>query len=564
MKYEEKLFDTQLLKSAQHIVTQLHNERTRYEPTWQQLSKYIFPYRGRFNEEQHTRDGERRDQYLLNPFPMNAVSRCAAGLHSGLTSPSRPWFELSLQDTEKAQYHPVRMWLDDVHDIMMSIYARSNTYAMLYHIEHEMAQFGTAAALMLEDYNTGIWHKAFTCGTYCGGIDARGRVSMFARRFSMTAAQLVAEFGYEHCSLAVQNSYNANDLTTRFDVEMLIMKNDKYDPDKLEMGNFPWQAVYYEKGTTEKFLRISGYNEQPFLMPRWHVTAGETYGTGPGHMSLGDCMQLQKLEENKLRSTDNVADPAMMFPASAKKVSTQPGAKNYVPDGTQMTAYPLVPPNAKPYEGIMMLVQEKVQSIGDSFYNNLMAMLTSQTHPQMTAREIAERHEVKLLLLGPVLEQFHGEVLNVLTKRCFGICLRNGLLPPMPEEITEDDLKVNFVSLLAQAQKMAAMPAVEQTLGLVGNLAAVYPEILDNINADEAIRLAADIKGTPEKMMRSEEEVEELRRQRAEAQQQQMQAQQMAAMAQPAKDMAEAARLMSETPTNGTGNALADLLGGAV
>lgn len=212
----------------------------------------------------------------------------------------------------------------------------------------------------------------------------------------------------------------------------------------------------------------------------------------------------------------------------------------------------------------MMLVQEKVQSIGDSFYNNLMAMLTSQTHPQMTAREIAERHEEKLLLLGPVLEQFHGEVLNVLTKRCFGICLRNGLLPPMPEEITEDDLKVNFVSLLAQAQKMAAMPAVEQTLGLVGNLAAVYPEILDNINADEAIRLAADIKGTPEKMMRSEEEVEELRRQRAEAQQQQMQAQQMAAMAQPAKDMAEAARLMSETPTNGTGNALADLLGGAV
>ena len=131
--------------------------------------------------------------------------------------------------------------------------------------------------------------------------------------------------------------------------------------------------------------------------------------------------------------------------------------------------------------------------------------------------------------------------------------------------VTKVPCAVGFgISTPEQAQKMAAMPAVEQTLGLVGNLAAVYPEILDNINADEAIRLAADIKGTPEKMMRSEEEVEELRRQRAEAQQQQMQAQQMAAMAQPAKDMAEAARLMSETPTNGTGNALADLLGGAV
>ena len=564
MNYKEKLFDTQLLKNTQFIVTQMHNERTRYEPTWQDLSKYIYPYRGRFNEEQHTRDGERRDQYLLNPYPMNAVTRCAAGLHSGLTSPSRPWFELSLQDTEKAQYHPVRMWLDDVHDIMMSIYARSNTYAMLYHIEHEMAQFGTAADLMLEDYNTAIWHKPFTCGTYCGGVDSRGRVITFARRYSQNARQLVAEFGIDAVSRSVQNAYNANDYTTMFDVEMLITKNDSYDPDKLAVGNFPWRALYYEKGSTERFLRISGYHEQPFLTPRWHVVAGEVYGTGPGHMSLGDCMQLQQLEKNKLRSTDNVSDPAMVFPASAKKVSTLPGAKNFVPDGTQMTAYPLVPPNAKPYEGIMMCVQEKQQSIGSSFFNDLMAMLTSQSHPQMTAREIAERHEEKLLLLGPVLEQFHGEVLEPLTKRNFGICLRNELFPPMPEEITEDELKVNFVSLLAQAQKMAAMPAVEETLGLVGNLAAVYPDVLDNINADEAIRLAANIKGTPEKILRSEDEVEELRKQRAEAQQQQMQAQQMAAMAQPAKDMAQAARLMSETPTNGAGNALADMLGGIV
>ena len=564
MNLQEKLFDTQLLKEAQHVVTQLHNQRSQYEPTWQDLSKYIFPYRGRFNEEQHTRDGERRDNYLINPYPMNAVSRCAAGLHSGLTSPSRPWFELSLQDNEKAQYHPVRMWLDEVHDIMMAIYARSNTYAMLYHIEHEMSQFGTAANLMLQDYNTAIYHIPFTCGTYCGGVDARGRVTTFARRFSMTARQLVAEFGIDAVSQSVRNAYYQQNYTTMFDVEMLITKNDNYNPEKLELGNFPWRAVYYEKGTNERFLRISGYHEQPFLMPRWHVVAGEVYGTGPGHMALGDCMQLQRLERNKLRSTDNVSDPAMMFPASAKKVSTLPGSKNFLPDGTQMQAYPLIPPNAKPYEGIMMLVQEKEGSIGSAFYNDLMAMLTSQNHPQMTAREIAERHEEKLLLLGPVLEQFHGEVLEPMTKRSFGICLRNGLFPPMPEEITEDELKVNFVSLLAQAQKMAAMPAVEETLGLVGNLAAVYPDVLDNINADEAIRLAANIKGTPEKILRSEDEVEELRKQRAEAQQQQMQAQQMAAMAQPAKDMAQAARLMSETPTNGAGNALADILGGIV
>lgn len=190
-------------------------------------------------------------------------------------------------------------------------------------------------------------------------------------------------------------------------------------------------------------------------------------------------------------------------------------------------------------------------------------MLSMQNTQQMTAREVAERHEEKLLMLGPVLEQFHNEVLEPLTLRTFGICLRNGLFPPMPEEITEAELKVNFVSLLAQAQKMVEMPSIERVVGLAGNLAALYPEITDMIDADEVIRKSANINGTPEKIIRSEKDVEQIRQQRAEAQAQAEQAQQVVEAAAPARDMAQAARLMSETPTSG-GSALDELLGGGM
>ena len=561
---KEQLSDSSALKAKQYIVTQMYTERSKQEQTWQLLSRYIYPMRGRFHEEGGSREGQRRDQYLIDPYPMEAINKCAAGLHSGLTSPSRPWFELSLQDAEKAEMHNVRLWLNDAHDTMMSLYARSNTYAMLYSIEAEAAQFGTAAALMLQDYNYGIWHRPYTCGEYCGGVDARGKVTSFSRRFEMNARQLVNEFGLENVSEGARNAYKANDITQRFAVEMLIEKNEKYDANRLALGNFPWVSHYWERNRADRFLKISGFHEQPFLMMRWLTVANEVYGTGPGHNALGNCMQLQKLERNKLRSTDNEADPAMVFPASMKKVDRNPGGLNFMPDGTQMTAYPLVPPGAKRYEGMVMLVNEKHQQIASTFYNDLLVMLSMQTTPQMTAREVAERHEEKLLMLGPVLEQFHNEVLEPLTLRTFGICLRNGLFPPMPEEITEAELKVNFVSLLAQAQKMVEMPSIERVVGLAGNLAGIYPDIIDNINPDEVIRKSALVNGTPEKIIRAAEDVEQLRQQRAQAQQAQAQAEEAAAAAAPVRDMAQAARLMSETSVNGAGSALDELLGGGL
>ncbi len=251
----------------------------------------------------------------------------------------------------------------------------------------------------------------------------------------------------------------------------------------------------------------------------------------------------------------------MIYPASYKKINRAPGAINFVPDGVQMAAYPAITPGAQRIEGLMKTVAEKRQQIASGFYNDLMIMLTQQQGGmQMTAREVAERHEEKLLMLGPVLEQFHNEVLEIMTLRSFGICMRNGYLPPMPEEITKDELKVNFVSLLAQAQQMVDMPAITNTVGLVGNLVGLAPEVLDNLDVDEIARQSAIINGAPEKILRSPEDVEQLRKERAEKQAQQEQQMQMMAAAGPTKQFADAAEVMSKTPINGQ-NVLDQMMG---
>ena len=539
----DKLNNADEFRKKRAVVGQMYNERSRYESVWKDLSRYIFPEHGRFGEENGGREGKRRDGYLINPYPINAVKKCAAGLHSGLTSPSRPWFKLGLQDKEKAEFHSVRQWLDECEEVMRSIYARGNTYQMLFNIDAELPQFGTAAALMLEDFDFGLWHRAFTCGEYAGAVDARGRVVKFARRFSMPAYMMVKEFGRERLSQMVLNAYERQDVQSRFSVEMLIEENDGFDASvPFGFGNFPWRSYYWEAGGNNGFLKVSGYCEQPFIMPRWETVANEVYGVGCGHSALGDCMQLQKLERNKLRAVDNECDPPMVMPASLRGVDRNAGGNNYVPDGLQVQAYRLVPPGRENYAGILELIREKQDLIGAAFYNDLFIMLGSVDNPQMTAREVAERHEEKLLLLGPVLEQMHNEVLEPLTMRCFGICKRNGLLPPQPEEVGDGELKVSFISLLAQAQEMIALPALERTVQFATALANANPEVLDVVDFDAVVRKHAVINGTPEELLRSEQEVEDLRKARAEQQAAQAQQEQLMAMAQPAKDLSQAAK----------------------
>ena len=542
------LADADLLKRKRRIVAQMYEERQQQEHTWRQLSRYINPARGRFDEDNRTSEGRRRDYFLLDPYPMEAHGKCAAGLHSGLTSPSRPWFELGLADQELASYHTVKLWLDDCKEILMDIYAKSNVYNTLLQIEAELSQFGTAGALMLEDFNTAIWCRPYTCGEYAGDVDARGRMAKLARKMRLKAWQMIDEFGLDVVSDAVKTAYNQDDEKADFEVQMLIERNPNYDPDAFGVGNFPWRSYYFESTAQEKFLKISGFNECPFLMPRWTTIANGIYGTGPGHNALGNCMQLQKLETVNMQLLENRANPPMIVPASVGKVNRLPGKMTLVPDPTIGAGIRPLFEATGSREEVLQTIQFKQSQIGAAFFNDLFVMLANNDTPGMTAREVAERHEEKLLMLSPVLEQMHNEVLAPLTKRTFEICLRNGLFPPMPQELQgqENTIKAEFISLLAQAQKAVAAPAMEKTLALAGNLAGISPDIMDNLDLDATIRKHAQYTGTPESVLRDEDDVAKMRQERAAAQQQQQQLENMEQMAPALKDGVDAARLLSE------------------
>ena len=178
----------------------------------------------------------------------------------------------------------------------------------------------------------------------------------------------------------------------------------------------------------------------------------------------------------------------------------------------------------------------------------------------MTAREVVERHEEKMLQLGPVMERLTDELLDPLIDRTFSVLLRNGDLPPPPEELQGMELKVEYISILAQAQKLVGTSAVERLASFVGNLAGVRPEVLDKINFDEMVDQYGGMLGVPPQLIRPDEEVAKLRQARA---QQAAQAQQ----AEAAAASVQGARVLSETDTssdNALTRILSNLGGGAL
>jgi len=522
-------------------LTAIRNEGNNWKPAWQDLKKYILPSRGSFDDQPN--QGKAIDhKVMLDGMPGRAARILAAGMTSGLTSPSRPWFKLGLADADMLEIEAVKIWLDTVQERMMGVYSKSNIYGVLHSTYQELGTFGTASTAIVEDVVDVIRGQNFTIGEYWLGTGPDGRVNTFGRQFYYTIAQLVEEFGLENCSVSTQNAFKGKSLDQWVKVCHLIQPNSDRDTSKIDKENMNFESLYWEEGSQEEaFLRKGGFRGFPILCPRWDVVSADVYGRGPGWEVLGDAKMLQKMQRNKLIALDKLTNPPVQIKGDTM------GDANLLPGGITrfasggadagVSATYQVNPNIAELEAT---IQQTKRDISEGYYSDLFLMISQLDQPNTTAREIVERHEEKLLMLGPVLERLESELLDPLIDRTFSIMLAKGLIPMPPEELQGMEMKVEYISMLAQAQKMVGTASIAQTVTFAQNIAAVIPEAADMINVDETIQEYADMMGVPPKIIRSKEDVAVIRQSRAD----QVAAQQKAITMQ---NMVAGAKTLSDT-----------------
>jgi hypothetical protein len=535
----------------------LDSEANTWIAHWQDLATYNLPRRGRYlsGDTQQANDGSKKHQKIINNTSLDAIKVLAAGMQSGNTSPSRPWFALKVNDKKLMALDEVKEWLHEVRDKMLSVFASSNFYRTTYSVYREMGVFGTGCVLIDEDFESLIDFKSFTIGSYRLALDARGDVSVLGRKFSYSTRQMVEAFGLDACSDSVKLAHQNQLYEQRYEVVHLIIPNPSVDPRKKDYQGKPYLSVYYEAtASADKLLRLAGYKQKPFAAPRWDVTSDDIYGDSPAMDALGDTKQLQKMEELKLKALAKLVDPPMNAPSAlkGKALTIVAGGVNYhdqtAGQGAFTPAY-----QVNPQLDQMSLEFERVERrIKRAYYNDLFLAVISE-NKTMTATEIAKRYEEKLVMLGPVLERIQSEFLNIVVDRAFTVLNDLGVLPPPPDSLRGQDLKIEYIGLLAQAQKAIGTVVLEQALSYVANVAAVKPDALDKFNADEAIDVYTESIGVPPNVINSDIEVAQLREARARQQQ-------IASAQANASALAQTAKTASETVMD-QGSALDVFLG---
>lgn len=538
-----------LRERCEKRLASLKNLRTPYEPEWREIAQHAQPSRSRFLVSQTNKNFRRSNRAIYNSHGILSFRTLTGGMTSGLSSPSRPWFRLAPYEDELAEDQEAKEWFAEVERRMYAFLAGTNFYGAAKVGYGELGMFGTEACVMVEHPTEGAVCHPLTVGEYWISSGSAAVPDTLYRRVPMSVGEAVDTFG-DMVSQRIRTAYDNSRLDETCEFYHCIEPNDDRKPELKTAKGKPWRSIYFDANDSDhsRVLRESGYEEQPFWAPRWETTGGDVYGSSPGMDALPDLRELQLQTKRKTEATAQLVKPEKVSPATLKLT----GEAGNVVTAANVDASQVFVPYQMPYQAIDAIMQDMnrcTESIDRLAYADLFLAITNMQGIQpRNIEEIASRNEEKLTQLGPVIERVNNEKLEVAIDRTFGLMQRRGLLPAPPESLEGGaPIKVDFVSLLTQMQRMVGVGQQERTVSFVGNLIGVWPEARDKINVDELIDDYADRAGSTPKIIRSTKDAEAIRAQRA----QQEQAANTAAMMPAVRDGADAARLLSEASQNG-------------
>lgn len=511
------LRDEPLRRRLERRLAALRNERAPWAARWAEVQRVIVPERGRLSLGAK-RAASDVDAVVRNTGKM-ALRTLASGMAAGITSPAQRWFRLTVEDGDLAEAEGVRAWLDAVEARIEQVLAKGDFYQSAASLYAELGAFGTGALAHEDDFETISLFKPFTAGEFFIANDIRGRATTVYREFQMTVEALVERFGYGRCSQAARNLYDAGNLDAWITVCQAIEPNGarfrQGGGGAIGLGSsWAYASVYWEAGAEEdRLLSIRGYHECPVHCPRWDVILPDAYGWSPALDALGDVKELQATAAMILEATGRMARPPLQGPATlTQELNLAPGAYNPIA-GAGQKVESLYAAGTFSIQEALLNVESLKQSIREAFFADLFLMLSMSDRRQVTAREIEERHEEKLLMLGPVLTRLNVELLSPVIDRIFGQLARGsqafwpdrGIIPPPPDVLGGQELRVEYVSSLQQAQRAVRAAPVYRLIEATAMVGQIDPAAIRKLDGRQALDELGELIGVPARVLRSDE-----------------------------------------------------------
>lgn len=488
---------------------------------WQEIAEYFLPRRANITSKGTV--GRKRDKKVFDPSPQLALETYAAGLAGGIFPPSSPFFRLKLKYVDVSSLSTESQeWLRMVESILLEMILGSNISSSAYEAHISEGAFGTSVIYIGEGKNGGVYFETLDIEDVVIFDDAEGMPECVILERNYTPSQLKAIY---------PKLKAPKDGTTR--VLQMVAKNEDYDNTKApSKGNMPFLSVHLLDEGEGRVIAESGFYEFPFAITRVDKTHGSAYGFSPAMKALGIVKMLNKVSEMDYMAIESSLRPALLVNAAANisYLNPMPGSINYydpTPDGAGGSPVTPFPRYEQPAIGIQKEEMMK-QTIRSIFFTDVFLTLSAEDVAKvgLTATQVLTAKNERLKMLGPIVATNQREKITPLLDRVFNIALRKGIIPPAPEEIQDMELNFNAISPLINAiLKAPEVESVNNAVAFAANVSPIAPTIWDNIDLDGALRLVADASGNAGRIVRGQDEVEEIRAQRAQEQQEIMNAQ---------------------------------------
>ena len=492
-------------------------ERATTENSWQEIADNLL---GRRDFISRRTPGERRMQRIYDGTSKVAGEDLAGALHSLMTNPTAPWFELRFERPELNEMPTAMRWLFATEKRIHAALTRpdANFHAQMSEVYIDLVYFGTAGLFVEDKLSQGTIFSARPLSEIYVAENSAGRIDTVFLHFEFNARQAFQEFGKKDEWAAK----NVKEGKTEERAEYLhaIIPNEDYVEGTFGKRGKKWSSFKISVADVQ-LLEERGYAELPIAVARWNKDSNEVYGRGPGWSALSDQKMLNEMMKVVLKAGQKAVDPPLLVDHEGvlgTNLRTEPGGIIPVSITSALMNPPVAPLQyGGRFEIATALIQDARQAVRNAFRHQLIEMIRD---PRMTATQVLELSAQVQRLLAPVLGRQHTELLEPIVERVFAIEARAGRLLPPPPEISGESLKVDYSSPVARAQKSSDARAIVDLFTIGANLSQVDQSVLDVLDADSGIRAIAESLGTPPTVTRTRSEVEERREAQADLLQQ--------------------------------------------
>jgi len=482
--------------------------RGTWESHWQEIGDYCLPRRADITKKQSR--GSKRTELIYDSTAIHAAELLASSLHGMLTNAASPWFSLQFKDPSLNNDDAVNEWLEECTNQMYMSFARSNFQQEIHELYLDLITFGTGCMFIERSDEDALRFSTRHISEIYIQENEKGIVDTVFRKFKMSARAAFNMFGaatQEIEKLQKDNPYE------ELDFLHVVMPRENRDPNKIDDVNKPFTSIYLT--IDGKMLGEGGFNEFPYVVPRFTKSSVEIFGRSPAFTCLSDIKMLNKMSETMIRAAQKTIDPPLLVPDDGfiMPIKTIPGGLNFYRSGSRDRIEPLQIGANIPFG--LEYENQRREAIRQAFFVDQLLMAQNVT---MTATEVLQRNEEKMRLLAPVLGRLQSEMLQPLIDRTFSILLRDGKLPSPPPTLQGMEIDIEYVSPLARAQRQGDVNAMMRALEIIMPMSQMAP-MMDYVDTDKLVKHLVEILGVPSKVIRSDGEVEEMRNQRAQQQQ---------------------------------------------